>query len=374
MRISLVGPVYPYRGGIAQFTTQLGQKLVENGDIVQAVSFSRQYPAWLYPGKTDKDPSQEHAFIEAQYLLDPLYPWTWLRAAREIKKWQPELVLIQWWTTFWGPALWSLGKLLRSHRLPLAFVIHNVIPHEARFFDRFVVKSTLSNACGCVTLSPQEEQRLADLLPSMPQFHGRLPIGGIPQVHLAKEEARRQLNLNTSEPVLLFFGIVRPYKGLAVLIDALGRLHMTGCKPHLLVAGEFWEDETAYRDRIQKLDLNSQIHIDNRFIPNEEVGVYFSAADLFVAPYVGGSQSAAIKAAMDFGLPVLASERIASDLNGETYPVFIHPTGDDAALADTIQQAIQSGQRMQPSPAGSDGWAELIQAIQAVRDRCNSLK
>jgi len=312
--------------------------------------------------------------VEARYLLDPLYPWTWLGAAREITAWQPELVLIQWWTTFWGPALWSLGKLLRSHRIPLAFVIHNVIPHEARFFDRIVVKSTLSNACGCVTLSPHEEQRLSDLLPSMPQYHGQLPVGGIPSIHIHKEEARRRLRLDTSEPVLLFFGIVRPYKGLSVLIEALGQLQNMSCKPHLLVAGEFWEDEAVYRAQIEKLDLNAQIHIDNRFIPNEEVGLYFSAADIFAAPYVGGSQSAAIKVAMDYGLPVLASERIASDLDGETYPVFIHSTGDAAALADTIQRAIQSDHLIQPLQAGSDGWSELIQTIQAARDRCNSSK
>jgi glycosyltransferase involved in cell wall biosynthesis len=373
MKLALVGPVHPYRGGIAHFNTQLGQTLLDAGHAVQVVSFSRQYPKWLYPGKTDKDPSQEHPSVPAEYLLDPLYPWTWLRAARAIAARQPELVLVQWWTTFWGPALFCLASLLRARRIPITFVIHNVMPHEPRFFDRAVAKAVLSRASACISLSPQEEQRLHTLLPSMPVVLGRLPVSPITNSRIAKPEARRQLGLPEDEPVLLFFGFVRPYKGLGVMLEALARLKQTcSLTPRLLVAGEFWEDEQAYRHQAEQLGVAGQVRFDNRFIPNEEMGVFFSAADWFAAPYVGGTQSAAIKAAMQFGLPVLASDRIASDLPREGYSLVLHPAGDASALAEDLRRVLEQGPAptTQSADPGSDGWAELIQTIQTVRDLC----
>jgi glycosyltransferase involved in cell wall biosynthesis len=373
MKLALVGPVHPYRGGISHFNTQLGQSLLDAGHAVQVVSFSRQYPKWLYPGKTDKDPSREHPSVPAEYLLDPLYPWTWLRAACAIAARQPELVLVQWWTTFWGPALFSLVSLLRARRIPAAFIIHNVMPHEPRFFDRAVVKSVLARAAACIPLSPQEEQRLRDLLPSMPVVPGRLPVSPITTHRIAKAQARRQLGLPEDETVLLFFGIVRPYKGLGVLLEALARLKQDcDLTPRLLVAGEFWEDEQAYYRQAEQLGIAGQVRIDNRFIPNEEMGVFFSAADWFAAPYVGGTQSAAIKAAMQFGLPVLASDRIASDLPQDGYPLVLHPAGDASALAEDLRRVLEQAPAAATPPAqpGSDGWAELIQTIQAVRDLC----
>ncbi len=114
----LIGPVHPYRGGISHFTSQLGLKLRKAGYRLSMISFSRQYPAWLYPGKSDRDPSQEYPDINADYILDPLYPWTWLRAVRVISASRPGVVFIQWWTTFWGPALFALAVGLRMRKIP----------------------------------------------------------------------------------------------------------------------------------------------------------------------------------------------------------------------------------------------------------------
>ena len=364
----LVGPVYPYRGGIAYFTTQLGLELRAAGHPLRAVSFARQYPAWLYPGKTDKDPSSEHPSLEAEFLLDPLYPWTWLRAARAIAAGHPALVFIQWWTTFWGPALFCLAALLRARGIPLAFIVHNVIPHEARFYDRWIGKAVLSRAQASVCLSPKEEQRLRELLPGMAVYAGQLPSRRLSQVRLERGEARARLGLPARGAVLLFFGIVRPYKGLGLLLEALALLAQAGPRPCLLVAGEFWEDEAAYRRQVAGLGLEEQVRITNRFIPNEETALYFSAADLFVAPYLEGTQSGVIRVALDYGLPVLASDRIITEALPGVVALETFPAGDAPALAAALAAGLR---RPPPEPAAapSDGWPELLQVLErAVRD------
>ena len=364
--LALVGPVYPYRGGIAHFTTQLGVELCAAGHPLRVISFARQYPSWLYPGKTDKDPSREHPSLEAEFLLDPLYPWTWLRAANAIAAFRPALVLAQWWTTFWGPALFVLAALLRARHIPLVFIIHNVMPHEARFYDRWIARAVLAQASACITLSPKEEKRLRVLLPGLPVYPGRLPLHHLSVLRLSKNEARRQLGLAEEGPLLLFFGIVRPYKGLGLLLEALGRLAQTGLRPRLLVAGEFWEDESAYRRQAAELGLSEQVSITNRFIPNEETAVYFSAADLFVAPYLEGTQSGAITVAMDFGLPVLASDRIITDALPGEYPLETFPAGDAAALAERLAEALRKPFSRAPAVPPGDGWQELLGMIETA--------
>ena len=135
MKISMIGPVYPYRGGIAHYTALLAQALLQSGHDLQMISFERQYPAFLYPGESDKDPSANAIHIPARYLLDPLYPWTWQRAVREIRAAGPQLVLFHWWSTFWGPAYAALSHTLRRST-PVVFLIHNVFPHEIKPWDR----------------------------------------------------------------------------------------------------------------------------------------------------------------------------------------------------------------------------------------------
>jgi glycosyltransferase involved in cell wall biosynthesis len=129
VRLSIVGPVYPYRGGIAHYTMHLARKLIACGHEIQVISFYRQYPAWLYPGESDKDPSDNPMIVPAEYLLAPLLPWTWVKAARRIREFEPDIVVIQWWTTFWAPAFWLLAKWLRNRGLQVIYMIHNVLPN-----------------------------------------------------------------------------------------------------------------------------------------------------------------------------------------------------------------------------------------------------
>lgn len=366
MRLTLIGPVYPYRGGIAWFTTSLGHELLSAGHQIQIVSFSRQYPSWLYPGKSDKDPSQQHVQVSAQFLLDPIYPHTWMRTIRQIKQFDPQMVIIQWWTTFWAPAFWFISRSLQKRKIPVAFVIHNVMPHEARFFDRWLVRATLKHGNALIYLSPQEGERLRNLLPGSRVYPSSLPIFKISQTHLDRSIAKQKLGLNSDQKVLLFFGLVRPYKGLSVLLNALEILHKEGIKPILIVVGEFWEDPETYIRQIHNLSLADQVKIENRYVPNEEVGIYFSAADGFVAPYVEGTQSAAIKVAMDYQIPILASDKISGDLSLTDYPVFVHPSGDVAELAASIRQFLRESPSQTTPKFQPHGWQDTILLIEQL--------
>lgn len=364
MKITLVGPVHPYRGGISHFTTSLSWELASADHQVQMISFKRQYPSWLYPGESDKDPSKDHEQVEALYTLDPFYAWTWFQAIRQVIDFGPDLVLIQWWTTFWAPAFGIISALLAWRRIPVAFCVHNVIPHEKRLPDIWLSRWALSRASAFISLSPKENERLAQLLPGVRIFQSRLPVPSSRKPTLDRAAARRDLGIPPDHPVLLFFGIVRPYKGLGVLLEALGRLR-GGLYPTLIVAGEFWGDQQSYQKQISRLDLATQVIIENRYIPNEELERYFVAADAFVAPYINGTQSAAIKMAMSYGLPILASDQISSDLPLDTYPIFVHQAGSSSDLARSIHAFFNEPSLLCGRPSEGN-WKELTLLIEEI--------
>ena len=309
MKVVFIGPVYPYRGGIAHFTTALADAAGKAGHEIEVVSFKRQYPKFLYPGKSDQDPSVDALSVPAKFLLDPLYPWTWEQVRKDIIRFEPDLVVFQWWTTFWAPAFGTLARGLTRAGIKSIFLIHNVYPHETRPWDQPLVTYALSATDSFITLSESQRQIVSNLFP-----RAKVECTPIPAYQLSTDtkidlaEAKSRLGIPPERKVALFFGIVRPYKGLRLLVEAAGILKRQGNPVHLLIAGEFWEDVEEYRKLIQTEGVEDWVTIDNRYIPNEEVPLFFGAADVFVAPYVGGTQSAAVKLAMGFGVVVVASE------------------------------------------------------------------
>lgn len=343
-RITLVGPVWPYRGGIALHTTLIARTLRQAGYPLQVISFRRQYPQWLYPGATDKDQSQEAIKTEAEYLLDPLWPLSWVRAAQAITASQPDLVAIAWWTTFWSPADAALARLLIRKGCRMAYIIHNVLPHESKPYDHWLARLALSPAQAFLVHTEAEKRRLLRLLPGSKALVAPLPVAGIfNRPGPTQTEARRALNLPLEGPILLFFGFVRPYKGLGVLLQAMGMLRQQGIRPYLAITGEFWHDKASYLAQIATLGLDEQARIEDRYIPNEELGQWFAAADALVAPYVEGTtQSAVASLSMGFGLPLILSEQVAQGVREENLPnLIVVPTGDAGALARAIADFLE---------------------------------
>jgi glycosyltransferase involved in cell wall biosynthesis len=372
MNVTLIGPVYPYRGGIAHYTTQLALSLRSLGHDCDVVSFRRQYPAWLYPGSSDKDPSQSAVQVNAEYLIDPFYPWTWWQSGKHILQNNTDLVVLQWWTTFWAFPFAYLSNWFHQHRVPFVYLVHNVLPHEEKPWDRVLVKLALSRADGFIVQTPHEKERLLSLIPQ-----ARIEISPHPAYTMLadqrvdKAQARQMLGLPPDQTVLLFFGIVRPYKGLKYLIEALSLLQSEGLTPFLLVAGDFWEERGLYEKQIEACGISGQVRLDDRYIPDEQAAVMFSAADGLVAPYVGGTQSGVAGIALGFGLPMIVTEQIAaglSDINPEL--VQIVPPADARALAQAISALmLMPSSECKERKEGQDNWWRLVNSLDKLRQQ-----
>ena len=360
MRIALIGPVPPFRGGIAHYTSQLSLALTAAGHDLLLVSFKRQYPRWLFPGASDRDASQQQIeTIQAQFWLDSLNPFTWFTTFWRIHRSQPDLIILPWWTVFWAPAWFVLGALNRLFGAStLVLLCHNVLPHDSSTWQRIVTKLVFRWADRFVVQSPTEMERLQSLF-----AHAQVAVVPHPVYQmiekstLDKAMAREHLGIDPSRPVLLFFGMVRPYKGLDILLAAMPDVCAEIPDTLLVVAGEFWEDPTHYQTQIETLGIGSSVRVDNRYIPNEAVALLFTAADLVVAPYRHVTGSGVIQLAKGFGVPVVASGTIMQDDGVQLVPV-----EDPVSLAATIVRSLRSP--ITPPVAVEDaGWGQLVGAL-----------
>ncbi len=372
MRIALVGPVYPFRGGIAHYTTMLYEALCASGHDVLLISFKRQYPRWLFPGASDRDPSQQALKVsKPEYILSPFNPVSWLRGVRAIVRFKADILVLQWWTVYWA-LVWNVLGLLNRVLMhaELVYICHNVLSHEKRWWDGWMARSTLRWGDRIFVQSDQEQRVLGRLLPMAAVTVRALPIYGMLATKNlpTKEEARRSLSIPSDGLTLLFFGIVRSYKGLRYLIEALPKLQSRLGEVRLLVAGEFWDDPESYQVLIQKLGLEDTVVIRDEYIPNEEVPVYFSAADILVAPYVAVTGSGVVQMAWGFGLPFVATWSVAAE-ESSGVPYVVAAPADPLALADAIVE-LQHTIQKSPAPSlirsqqqASGSWQELARAV-----------
>jgi glycosyltransferase involved in cell wall biosynthesis len=373
MRYVLIGPTYPYRGGISHYTTLLYHHL-RAAHEVKLYSFKKQYPAFLFPGRTDKDPSRFPLRADCEYLLDPSNPLTWLQTFRRIKGDRPDVLILQWWVPYWAPAFASIAGLVRRFTATrVMFICHNVFPHERSAIDRALVRLTLTQGQFFIV---QSEKDLNDLKRLMPRAEVRRTAHPIYETlardrTMTAEEAKKQLGVKGK--VLLFFGFVREYKGLRYLLGAMPQV-MERVDVHLLVVGEFWDDKSAYLNLIEELGIAPAVTIVDRYIPNEELGLYFSAADVVVLPYVDATQSGVAQLAYGFGKPVITTSvggipEVVRD--GETG--LIVPPQDSEALGKAIVRYFEEdlGARFTLNiraqvQEGAFSWSRLVRLIEEM--------
>jgi glycosyltransferase involved in cell wall biosynthesis len=301
----VVGPAYPFRGGIAHYTTLLTAHLAAEHET-RLYSFKRLYPAWLYPGRSQIDPSSRPlADVEARQWLTPWWPLSWRRVIQDWKAWQPDRVVVQWWVPFLATlTAWLLSRARRMG-VRSTLICHNVLPHEERVIDRALIKLALGHADQLVVHGQPDRERALRLLPSaqvkitaLPSY-ARLRTGS-----WTRDRARAELKL--ARPVLLFFGFVRPYKGLLDLLDALPSV-LSEIDVDVLVVGEIWGDAAPYYERVKALNLAERVHFVDRYVTNEEAELYFTSADLAVLPYRDATGSAVLQLAFGHDLPVVAT-------------------------------------------------------------------
>ncbi len=308
--IVLIGPTYPYRGGIAHHTAQLYEHLKQR-HTVTFISYKKQYPAWLYPGKTDIDPSRTAlSSYGALRIIDSTNPFTWLQAVRILIRANADFLILPWWVAYWTPMylfIISLTKIFTKTRI--IFICHNVVEHESSFLKKFLTKSVLRWGTRFVVHSQEDENNLRAIIPAANISRLFLPVGTFAEYtgKLSQQDAQKKLCIS-GKKVILFFGFIREYKGLRYLLEAMPDLLKNDPDIFLIIAGEFWKDKQTYLDLINNLNINQAIRIIDTYIPNEQVPVYFKAADVVAIPYTSATGSAIIQTAYDFGKPVVATK------------------------------------------------------------------
>jgi len=366
MKITIIGPVYPYRGGIAHFSAMLAQAFSEVGHQIRVLSFRGSYPSLFYKGKSTFDNSHTPITFPSKRVLDFYNPITWVKAIRAIETDPPGVVLMAWWTPYWAFCYGFITRWLASKNIPVVYLVHNILPHERHFFDLPLTRWAVQKGDMMIALNPNEQQKMESLFPGKPAVTIPHPtydvfLEGRP----SKEEARRTLGLPPDKFIALFFGIVRPYKGLVHLLDAVKRCRDNDLPVLTLVAGEFWEDIRPTLNFIKEYGLERNILVVNRYIPNEEVNLYFSAADAFVAPYIGGTQSGALKIAMSFGMPIVATRLIAAGEAIENYPwIKIVPPGSGKDIAQALQDLLEHPWQVDGSWSAGWTWDDWVQEFE----------
>jgi glycosyltransferase involved in cell wall biosynthesis len=334
MRIAVVGPVYPVKGGISYYTTEMCRRLSKKHQVV-VFSFERLYTSFLYSffykGNNQLDTSKKTIDIgvENRRTISG-NPLSWLKCALLIRRMQPEVILVTWVDTYMFPLVWLL-QFFKPKNAKIVFVCHNIMGHDKRLFARPISRLVFSGADGVITHASGETKELLDVCPGVKYVQAYLPA-----YTLQGKSASVKKELGLREKTLLFFGYVRPFKGLRYLLKALP-LVLKKVDLDLLIVGEFWEGKQEYLDLIQELGIQDHVKMVDYYVPNEDVSKYFACADVNILPYVETTQSAVVQVAYAHDIPIIASRTggLADDVIDGKTGLLVEPRNEQA-LAQAI--------------------------------------
>ena len=368
LRFCIIGPAYPLRGGIAQYLAIL-YSLLQKENEISFVSFKRQYPSFLFPGQTQMDPGKPRIDVGPAPLIDSINPLTWYTTFRHIKKLGPNLLVFKWWIPFFGPCYASICFLARKFAgVKVLFICDNVKPHERRVVDRLFTWLAFSQVDYFVTLSNSVLKDLKSVKPDAEAIEIAHPsytyfTFGRTDV----ESAKKSLGLRGK--IVLFFGYVRPYKGVRYLLEAFAKIR-DSIDATLLVVGEFYEPSEPYKEAISSLGLGERVRLVDRYVSDEEVGLFFSAADVVVLPYTSATQSGVVQIAFAFEKPVISTavggipEVVKDGVNG-----LLVPPCDSEAMAHAItrffeENLYQSMAKNIREGSSDFSWTPLVKALE----------
>ncbi len=344
-KVVILGTAYPYRGGTAIVVGYIYHLLTSKGIEVGVYNFKRLYPKLLFPGKHQEDISKKPIKPHPSYrTIDSIGPLTWFKTAKAILNFKPSLILVNWYQPFFALAYNGILSIIKKKSsIPVVILTHNIISHEARFIDTFLTKMVFRWADGFITFSKAVANRLKELYPNHPIINTYLPLH-IEEIenHWTYESAKKHLGLENYK-VILFFGVVRHYKGLDVLIKAFKILADNRQDVFLLIVGESYENPNKYKRMMKMLGIEHRIKWIEEYVPNEEVPLYYTAADVVVLPYRSGTQSGVQHIAFAFEKPIVVtrvggiSEEIEAFGAGE-----IVPPQEPQKLAQAIEKVISN--------------------------------
>lgn len=309
MKIVIVGTSYPYRGGIAAFTDRLATEFVKEGIDIEVVTFKLQYPSFLFPGKTQYSDAKAPAGFYIERKINSISPLNWIKVGKEIRKKNPDIVIFTYWMSFFAPCFGKIARVIKRRcNARCIGLIHNMIPHEKSVLDKMFAPYFVKAMDGFVALSQSVLDDVASLdKQGKPKCMVPHPLYDHYGEIMKRNEVLKHLDLDPNYRYCLFFGLVRAYKGLDLLIDAFADERLRKNDVKLIVAGEFYDDEKPYLEQIKKHNLEDFIIIENQYISDDNVKYYFNVADIVVQPYKSATQSGVTQIAYHFEKPMLVT-------------------------------------------------------------------
>lgn len=370
MIITLVGTAYPYRGGLALYNERLMEEFQKQGHDVSINTFSIQYPSFLFPGKTQYADWRKPNKFPIKRSVNSINPINWIRTGLKIKKERPDIIIFKYWLPFFSPCFSIIAKIVKSNgHTKVITIVDNIIPHEKRPFDNMLTKYFVKHIDGFVAMSQSVYDDIAIFDAKAPRTQCPHPLFDNFGKNIDKVEAMKKLNLKNEDINFLFFGLIRGYKGLDILIEAMADERLKPYPIKLLVAGEFYDDSKPYYQRVKELNLEDRICFDPRFIPDEEVKDYFCSTDLVVQPYKTATQSGVTQIGYHFETPMLVTDvgGLAEIIPNGKVGYVVQPNGK--SIADALLDFCIN------RPDFSDGikeekkkysWERMTQAVERI--------
>jgi D-inositol-3-phosphate glycosyltransferase len=346
LKIIFIGSAYPYRGGLAAFNERLAHEFIKSGHSYRIETFSLQYPGFLFPGKTQYADWEKPGDLEIIRSVSSVNPFTWLKVGRKIKKEKPDILIFKYWIPFMAPCFGTIARIARKNKhTKIAAIADNIIPHEKRFGDKLLTTYFMKCVDGMVPMSASVKEDIS-------KFRKELPVKLCPHPlfdnfgeNLGRNEALGKLGLDANFRYLLFFGFIRDYKGLDWLLEAFSDESIKKLPVKLIVAGEFYSDPKPYLDLMEKLELSDRVILKTDFIADNDVKIFFSAADLVVQPYKSATQSGVTQIGYHFNKPMLVTNvgGLAEIIPDQKIGYVVEP--NPKAIADAIFDFFQNDRK-----------------------------
>ncbi|MBN1821379.1 MAG: glycosyltransferase [Prolixibacteraceae bacterium] len=337
-KIVILGSAYPLRGGgIATFNERMAKAFINNGDVVKIITFSLQYPSFLFPGKTQYSEEEPPEGLEIEVMVNSVNPANWIKVGRYLKEEAPDLLILRYWIPFMGPCLGTISKIVRKNKKTTVIAIaDNIIPHERKPGDKIFSKFFIKNVDAFLTMSKSVLNDLYLFDKVKPRKYTPHPLYDNFGTIISKEDAKESLKLDPNSRYILFFGFIRDYKGLDLLIEAFADKRLREFPIKLLIAGEFYSNPNKYLEIIDRHNLKKHLEMRTSFIPNNDVHKYFCASDVVVQPYKTATQSGITQVAYHFNKPMITTNvgGLSELIPNEKVGYVVNP--DKNEIADAI--------------------------------------
>ena len=371
-KIVILGSAHPLRGGgIATFNERLAKAFMQEGHEVQIISFSLQYPNFLFPGTSQYTTEPAPADLIIHSLINSINPFNWFKVGNQIKKMQPDLVVVRYWLPFMGPCLGTILRRIKKNKTTqVVCIADNIIPHESKPGDELFTRYFVKPVDSFITMSEKVKEDLLVFSPNKPTVFIPHPLYDNFGEKISKDLARKHLNIEPDAKIILFFGFIRKYKGLDILLDSIKILQQSNPTLKLLIAGEFYDDEKSYKEQIDKLGIEQQLILRTNFINDNEVKYYLCASDVIVQPYRSATQSGVTPLAYHFEIPMIVTNvgGLAALVPDNKVGLIAEPNA--ASIAEKIIQFFNNGEQQYlpflKEEKKKYSWSKMVEAIMSI--------